>query len=60
MALQSKCCKNNALFSLGFAHGIYLNKENKYTGICGKCRKSAEFIKKTRKVVDTRKVFLFK
>ena len=46
MALKSKCCKSNALFSLVYAHGIYLDKNNKYTGICSECKKHTEFNEK--------------
>ena len=44
--LKSKCCKSNALFSFGYAHGIYLDKNNKHTGICSECKKHTEFNEK--------------
>ena len=43
--LYSECCDANAYFSLGYAHGIYLESgSNEYTGICSECKEHSVFI----------------
>ena len=40
--LTSDCCNANAWFSLGEAHGIYMDG-NVYIGICSECKEQAIF-----------------
>ncbi len=41
--LESDCCNARPLFTISYAHGIRMAEDNKYYGVCGKCREHAEF-----------------
>ena len=41
--LESNCCNARPLFEIGYAHGIKMADDDKYYGVCGKCREHAEF-----------------
>jgi hypothetical protein len=47
--MESNCCGANPYFALGYVHGISLAENGKFYGLCGECRKHAEFNKKERK-----------
>ena len=42
--LISDCCTAKPYFGIGFAHGVYLDEEKHYNGICGECKEHCRFI----------------
>ena len=50
--MESNCCNAKPLFELGYAHGIKMADDDKYYGICGRCKENAEFIQTERKTND--------
>ena len=50
--LVSECCGSNAWFSLGEAHGIYLEGST-YIGVCSDCKEHAIFQDITDKETNT-------
>ena len=41
--LESDCCNANAYFSLGCSHGIRMEEDCTYYGLCGSCKEQAVF-----------------
>ena len=42
--LTSDCCDAKAYFELGYAHGVKMNEEGIYIGICSHCKEWADFV----------------
>ena len=40
--MESNCCNAKPLFEIGYAHGIKMADDDKYYGICGRCKENAE------------------
>ena len=41
--LTSICCDAEPYFELGYVHGVKVNKEGAYTGVCSYCKEWSEF-----------------
>ena len=50
--MESNCCNTKPYFAIGYAHGIKMADDDKYYGICGRCKENAEFIQTERKTND--------
>ncbi len=40
----SHCCTARPYFGIGFSHGVHLDEEGHYNGICGECKEHCRFI----------------
>ena len=41
--MESNCCNAKPYFAIGYVYGIKMADDDKYYGVCGKCREHAEF-----------------
>jgi len=41
--LVSECCDGKPYFELGYVHGVKMNEEGAYTGVCADCKEWCEF-----------------
>ena len=51
--MESNCCNAKPFFAIGYAHGIKMADDDKYYGICGRCKENAEFNKTERETNET-------